>query len=51
MPPQRGESYEASYHVNDGAGEYTPDEDTQPDGNILLSTDGDLKYSYPTTSR
>ena len=47
VPPQCGESYEASYHVNDSTGEDTPDEHTQPGGNILLSSHGVFnKCSY-----
>ena len=41
VSPQRGESYQSSYHVNDSAGEDTPDKHTQPERNRVISSDGD----------
>ena len=56
VSPQRGESYQSSYHVNDSAGEDTPDKHTQPERNSLISSDsdgdgGNLNMLLLTTSR
>ena len=50
MPPERGERYQASDHVDDGAGEDTPDEDTQPDRTFSLAVMV-VTQNIPTTSR